>query len=697
MTTKPIFHSDQPAKNDSLGWSNFAKNLARSLSLPEGSDESIVVGIEGEWGSGKSTLIGLIKKSLSEEGNADPKPIIIEFNPWMVSGTEALVECLITQIAAGIGKNSGEKALKAASAVLRFSSSIKNLKSFKYWPEPTIALFGVVCEAIGGASEDARKSIKEHLSEIDLSKRRSDAINGLAKLNRSLIVIIDDLDRLPPEEIRSMIQTIKAVVDFPRTLYLLAYDRSIVARALGSNNEEDGLRYLEKIVQVAYPIPPISQRQLKKFAEEKISNLLTELSITLRPSEKSFYERAIAQAASLSRHMRDIVRIVNRLSLVLPIIYKEVNVADAIVFEALSQRFPELRENICNHPLHFCGRPFPDGISDADLSVEEWATREEELARTRKAQQNGDPHWAEFLPKGKEEQQVADSACRFLFSSSEDSPSIHGLRMADPGRLARYLRCTTIDGVPDAEEIHGILSDPVKLEQELSGDNKELSSLLRWLIDYIPSCSATDVEGCIEKLIDKSPLGVELETSNKISKVMGKLLKHAARTLDERKKCFLNIIEKASIHVSASIVCDAKKERSENHPLFKDNAFLEESIEKFIGRAWKVINGGLDGDFLRHVLYRLHYLQNKSSFHTAISKMCETDGGLARFLSCFDYLKTNDHLEIDPLNSIFNLIPEDLAKQIENSDSNEKYSWFIKLLTERKTKLVSQKGSSTEI
>ncbi|WP_169315432.1 KAP family P-loop NTPase fold protein [Verminephrobacter aporrectodeae] len=272
MTTKPFFHSDRPAEKDALGWSDFAENLARSLSLPEGS-EGIVVGIEGEWGSGKSTLIGLIKKSLLPEGNTEPKPsvwksmlnglaklikksslakgntdpkpskpIIIEFNPWMVSGTEALVETLIIQIAVGIGKNPEKDGLKTASKLLRYGAAIAEpLKILKCFPG--IAFIGNISEAAGNAFEGFNKHIEKNLSKIDLSKRKEDVVEGLNKLGQPLIIIIDDLDRLPPEEIRSMIQTVKAVLDFPRTLYLLAYDRSIVARTLGSSNEEDGLRY----------------------------------------------------------------------------------------------------------------------------------------------------------------------------------------------------------------------------------------------------------------------------------------------------------------------------------------------------------------------------------------------------------------------------------------------------------------------
>ncbi|MCW5258031.1 hypothetical protein D5038_17190 [Verminephrobacter aporrectodeae subsp. tuberculatae] len=703
MTTKPSFHSDRPAEKDALGWSDFAENLARSLPLPEGS-ESVVVGIEGTWGSGKSTLIEFIKRSLLAQGNADPKaskPIVIEFNPWAMSDTFALDEELITQISVEIGNHSGVKFLKVAEDLLLYAGFINDIKWTKYIPKPRTKLSERLLEAVGFVSKKVQENIKECLSEIDLGKRKSDVIAGLVALDRPLIIIIDDLDRLPPEEILLIIKTIKTVLDFPRTLYLLAYDKSIVARALRSDNEEEGLRHLEKIVQAAYRIPAPSQPQLKKFAEEKISNLLTGLKITLRPFEEPLYEPAIDQVARLSRHTRDIVRTVNRLLLILPIICKEVNVADAIVFEALSQRFPKSRENLCPHcesileEISILSHP-----SAEHLSPEEW-NMWKMLAAKEKTQQGGNPLWSVFLPEDSEGQQVAEGACRFLFSPSQDTSAMDGLRIAAPGQMDRYLQCITIDGFLgaekayeifsnsenlDAEKAHAILNDPEKLEQELSvSDGRELSLRLARLGIYIPSCSTLDREGCMEKLIDKSRSTVDFEASHTISEVMWKLLRHAACTLDEREKYFLNIVQKASVPVSGSIVCDVKKACDKNHPLLKDNAFLEESIRKWIERAREAImEGGLGGRSLHHVLHRLADLQNGSyaEVHALTSTMCETDNGLDNFLSGYYYLRKNDPRRT--LYTPFYLIenPEDLARRIEKYGSIMDHSWMVDILYE---------------
>lgn len=119
MTSHPTFLHDQPAADDAFGRKPFAENLARSLVLPNNSP-GLVVGIEGEWGSGKSTLIGFITKHLRE----NRKTIVIDFNPWMVSTTGVLVEALIGQIAASINKNTneGQNGIDVSQKLLNYAS-----------------------------------------------------------------------------------------------------------------------------------------------------------------------------------------------------------------------------------------------------------------------------------------------------------------------------------------------------------------------------------------------------------------------------------------------------------------------------------------------------------------------------------------------------------------------------------------------
>lgn len=133
-TAQPAsFQHDQPqVKNDLYSRKPFAEQLSRLLLLPPKSP-GIVVGIEGPWGSGKTTVVRYIIESLKSV--AESAPIIVEFNPWMLAGADALVEALLTELASGIGMDGGKKraknSLEAAGKILGYAGNAVQLSFAK--------------------------------------------------------------------------------------------------------------------------------------------------------------------------------------------------------------------------------------------------------------------------------------------------------------------------------------------------------------------------------------------------------------------------------------------------------------------------------------------------------------------------------------------------------------------------------------
>jgi predicted KAP-like P-loop ATPase len=483
----PTYFPDRPAETDALGRAQFAKSLARAL-LSVSAGDGLVVGIEGGWGSGKSTVIGFVKKELLEYGGDGLKPIVVDFNPWMVSNTGALVDALVTQIAAAINLNpsSPEKAIKAGEKLLGYVGLIKHLKYLKYIPGTAFA--GYIAEDVagiaGGVAEGAKdassalEDLKKLLPSLDLAKRKSEVVEALRDLDRPIVVIVDDVDRLPADEIRTVVQAIKAVADFPRTTYLLAYDRRVVAAALGNGNVEPGLSYLEKIVQVAYPIPPLFEYQLRNFVDKQIHALLSGLGIELRDYETSAYQRAVGHLTHLARHPRDVVRLMNRLMLSLPGTRNEVNAIDVIVFEALSQRFPQVRDSVHHHPTDFTGGYAFRGDSGLDADEFNWT----DWAALDAERKDDKPLWAKHLPQQEPDYTTATKVCAFLFpegTGKRDRVPEDNLHIADPDRLARYFHMTSLESVPEVSDIHEKLSKPEALAEALAnGEHAELVFLL---------------------------------------------------------------------------------------------------------------------------------------------------------------------------------------------------------------------------
>lgn len=698
--SEPLHMSDRPAETDALGRNDFAQALARSV-IAVRSNDGLVIGIEGSWGTGKSTVIGFIKNHLTDSCDDDSRPVIVEFNPWMVSNTGAMVAALVTQIAAALHVTLGalEEKLKIGEKLLGYIGLIKHLKYLKYVPGISFAGHlaedaGDFAQTIAEGAEGARKAaedIEKLIPHLDLAKKKAEIVEALRKLDRSIVVIVDDVDRLPEDEVRLVVQTIKAVADFPRTTYLLAYDREIVASALGGGTLAKGQSYLEKIVQVAYPIPPLFRHQLRSFLNAKLQDLFAAIDIELRAYEVNIYAECTRLVSRVVRHPRDIVRLMNRLQLSLPATRGEVNTIDVIVFEALSQRFPDLRDSVHQYPNDFIGQSFR---GDADIETLSIGSRAEWIESHRQSDQHP---WEQHLPIEATEQDVAREACAFLFASPDENKTKvpeDDLRMSDPDRLARFFRMTSLESVPEAASIHRDLENPESLEATLSECNSaELSFLLEWITNYVPSCPRLSAYGSIVKLVNaanraqgKAELGRPLAES--FAKVLMRILRQASS--DERIQSLSLIAGNAPLSVSEQIVLAAAAEQGKwiVHPelilpsdlqLVSDDKAVDMALATWSNR---VRTGARESQLtneprLQSILFR--FAQLNFAYEEAyglVQALCATDEGLKRFLA--------DFVNESPFNSVdtFGLIEDanTFIARIRVSAMRDDYAWLADLL-----------------
>ena len=84
---------------------------------------------------------------------------------------------------------------------------------------------------------------------------REELREELQKLDKPLVVIIDDIDRLNSDGIRLVFQLVKANSDFPRMVFLLLFQYDVVVQALDEISLQRGSEYLKKLVQVGFDLP----------------------------------------------------------------------------------------------------------------------------------------------------------------------------------------------------------------------------------------------------------------------------------------------------------------------------------------------------------------------------------------------------------------------------------------------------------
>lgn len=333
-----VFSSDKPLtkpRDDRLAYSPFAERLAESL-LAMAPADGFVVALYGSWGSGKTTAVNFIVHYL-ENGPEDERPIIIHFNPWWFSGRENLIRAFFDQLQAALTGR-----LKSGWRRTR-----RHLAQFA----------GLVSEApipYASTGKIFKRVIEPRQPDIYELKRSIAAT--LEKLDKHIVIVIDDIDRLTPEEIRQLFRVIKAVADFPNVLYLLAFDREMVVKALTEKQDLPGDQYLEKIVQVPIDLPAPDRTALQAMLSERLDTILRDTPEEL--FDQDYWQNVYLGGIDLFiATPRDVVRLANAISITYTHheIRGEVNAVDFIALEVIRLFQPSVYHIVRNNEEYFAG------------------------------------------------------------------------------------------------------------------------------------------------------------------------------------------------------------------------------------------------------------------------------------------------------------------------------------------------------
>ena len=252
------FNSDQPKdkkEQDALGFSDSAESVAKSIFSGKYSN-GFVIGIEGEWGSGKTTYINLIRESLKKQSSEFK---IIEFKPWLHSSQENLIAAYFKFLR------------ENAKDIFGDDSDIK--KSLASVAESFTPLVGTLASmlALGDVAKSGMELISKTLKESPTLESQYEIIQKrLTEAKKSFVVIIDDLDRLDSDEIKTMLKLVKSVGRLPYVTYILAYDRKYIETTINA----DMPHFLEKIIQLPIPIPKPDKNKLLEILRDGLKDFL---------------------------------------------------------------------------------------------------------------------------------------------------------------------------------------------------------------------------------------------------------------------------------------------------------------------------------------------------------------------------------------------------------------------------------------
>ena len=341
------YSSDQPIQKDDedlLNRASFAERIAEVLSsVPYG--DNLVVGIHGPWGNGKTSVLNMIRKRLSQA----PSLVCRDFNPWRLSNEEKIIRGFITMLASALGQSLETRSEKGWR-IFRKAKPLEELatKIPGYGELLTVVLKGL--DKIAKTGDD--------LGLVELRDRLEKVLKSAS--NR-IVIIIDDIDRLDSEEIHILFKLIKACANLPNVSYLLAFDDLAVANTLNKRysaavEEEAGRAFLEKIIQIPLKLPHAQPSDLRLICLQDIERVLNETETRLTKDEVTryvtYFDRSFLYKLTNPRVGK---RYANSLRFALPMLRGEVNTVDLLLIEAIRSFFPLVYDIIRENQAAFHG------------------------------------------------------------------------------------------------------------------------------------------------------------------------------------------------------------------------------------------------------------------------------------------------------------------------------------------------------
>ncbi len=233
VSRKSIFSGDQAIRRlreDKLSRKGFAESMAAAIKGRKG-DDSLCIALYGQWGSGKTSIKNMILDSLSKKKATCP--IVVEFNPWQWSGQEQLTMGFFSEVALALGEADssaeGKKRVSLfknyAMALTLGSTVLKGMRFVApFWGIPAEPVLRPFQEAIDLAKEGA-EGLEKASSEPEkpLQVQKAELAASLRAIKKPLLIVLDDIDRLIPDEIRLLFRLVKANGDFPSVTYLMLF------------------------------------------------------------------------------------------------------------------------------------------------------------------------------------------------------------------------------------------------------------------------------------------------------------------------------------------------------------------------------------------------------------------------------------------------------------------------------------------
>ena len=306
--------SDNETLRDLVNFSHVAEIAAERIIGAKG--EPISLGISGDWGVGKSSMMKLLRTSLEAREDVDIR--FVEFNAWLYQSYDDARAALMETITATVVEQAVEKKdTLSATARKRAASLFSRVKKLRLLGIAGSAMFDYVTQGqitpwvaggmatMGGLFDgdvtgDDLKKVKElavdgvkkgeefldekkpeEKAEADTAETetprkaiqafRDDLEATLAELNITLVVLIDDLDRCLPKTAIATLEAMRLFLFLKHTAFVIAADEGMIRQAVRTHFDDVALNddlvtnYFDKLIQLPIRVPPLGTHEVRAY------------------------------------------------------------------------------------------------------------------------------------------------------------------------------------------------------------------------------------------------------------------------------------------------------------------------------------------------------------------------------------------------------------------------------------------------
>ena len=290
--------SDNETKVDMLNSRAIAKTIANIIQ--DCDDRPISIGVHGDWGAGKSSVLAMVEDELSSEDKKEDRIVCIRFNGWQHQGFEdakiALMSAIVSELSSNITiSEEAEDILQKLWKNINWFSVVKTAGSAAFSLAtglPPIGLLNTLKDKLKSTISSENKinsvldSIESYMTDakvfedVSLNKEFSEFQKSFEELLKKskidkLVILIDDLDRCLPKVTIETLEAARLFMFTKYTAFVIAADEAMIEYAVHShfpnlptdndNSDDYSKRYLEKLIQVPFKIPALGKVESEMY------------------------------------------------------------------------------------------------------------------------------------------------------------------------------------------------------------------------------------------------------------------------------------------------------------------------------------------------------------------------------------------------------------------------------------------------